>query len=660
VLTLHDLVALPDFALTLVSGAGHAEVAQVLVPVDPDAEWSGVVAARALVVAEPGRIGRPERLVRALAAGGAAGLVLAGTGAGVGAGAGAGAGVGAEVGTGAVAGAGVGVAAEPVSAAADPAVRQLAAAAAAAGVPLLTGAHPLSAWRELAPRVSALTADAARRGQARLAGLLDRLPVPGADERATVRGLAGYLSDALDAQVLVHADGEVLAAAPPAAEAALTPLLGTPPGPRQPLAGGGFAQSVLLAPDGDAALVVGTAVPEPDPVLVGYTAKALRLMVAGLRERRTSGAVDDALRGVRLSAFQLFMTGHAVAAQRVVAGIDGALMDSDTAQVFILDCGRAARDTVLAEAERVLAAQVLAVRCPAYRRHLIFLAPDRTGTRAEEGLHRLVDTFADARALLGGSLAHPLDAVPDAYGEALDCLTRAGRSPDRVAMATRSTGVVDVLDPAAALAWATHLLRPVLTMPRGGAQILETTAMAVEFEMSATARVMGVHRNTVTRRVRQVFDAVGLDQDAILDRVVLSLAAQIVARHGTGAMAGRDPADVPDLHTLLGEPPLRAWAEKVLRPLADDRRDLLRTVREWVRHGCRYEPAAASLGVAAKTVRSRIRAAEPLLEQDLIDELPRVPGESEHRLASVRPLAVALYATTEPGAPRPPLPGGRA
>ncbi|WP_328466945.1 helix-turn-helix domain-containing protein [Streptomyces sp. NBC_00448] len=648
-LTLHDLVAVPDFGLTLVSGDGGAEVEQVLVPADPDAEWGGTPMERALVVADPGRIGRPDRLARALAEGGAAGLVLAGTDAGTGRD------PVTDPGT-------AGPLAEPPVATVRTAVAAaVASAVTAAGVPVLAGPHPVAAWRELAPRVSALGAGAVRRGHARLAGLLDRLPVPGADERSTVRKLAGYLAEALDARVLVHADGEVLAAVP-ASAAALAPLLGTPPGSPQPTAAGDFAQTVMLAPAGDAMLVVATAEPAPDRVLVAYTAKALRLAVAGLRERRVNGAVGDALRGVRLSAFQLFMTGHAVAAQRVVAGIEGSLMDSDTARVFILDCARAARDTVLAEAEHTLAERALAIRCPAYRRHLIFLAPHRTSARAEEGLHRLMDTFADARVLLGGSLAHPLDAVPDAYGEALDCLTRAGRNPDRIAMATRSTGIVDVLAPEAALAWATHLLRPVLAMPRGGGQILETTAMAVEFEMSATARVIGVHRNTVTRRVRQVFDAVGLDQDAILDRVVLSLAAQIVARYGSADRGGRDAdaGTVPDLHTLLSDPALRAWAEKALRPLADDRRDLLRTVREWVRHGCRYEPAAASLGIAAKTVRSRIRAAEPLLERDLIGELPLVPGESEHRLASVRPLAVALYATTGPGVPRPPLPGGRA
>jgi hypothetical protein len=695
VLTLHDLVAAPDFDLTLVTGDGGAEVEQAVVAAEPDTEWTGVtgvVPARALVVADPGRITRPDRLATALAAAGAAGLVLAGVGAG------------------------------------DPKAAEPAAAAAAARVPLLVCPHPIAAWRELAPRVAALGAGAVRQRHARLAGLLDRLPVPGADEHVTVRKLAAYLAEALDAEVLVRADGEVLAAAPasapgpggvaapasvagpagvasaavpasvaglagpaapvgtaagpvgtaagPAAVAAPAGPVATAAGPAplasrldQPsgegirTASGRFVRTVMLAAAGDAALVVVTKEPAPDPVLIAYTANALRLAVAGLRERRTAWAVGDALRGVRLSAFQLLMTGHTVAAQRVAAGIEGSLLDSDAVRVFILDCARAARDTVLAEAELSLAEKALTVRCPAYQRHLIFLAPQQAADRAEEGLHLLMRTFAEHRVLLGGSLVHPLEAVPDAYGEALDSLTRAGRNPDRVAMATRTTGIVDVLAPDAARAWATDLLRPVLAMPRGGREMLETTAMAVEFEMSATARVIGVHRNTVTRRVRQVFDAVGLDQDGVLDRVVLSLAARVLARYGEddrfGRGAGPGAVAVPDLHTLLSEPALRTWADKALRPLADDRRDLLRTVREWVRHGCRFEPAAEALGVAAKTVRSRIRASELLLERDLFGELPvGAPDESEHRLASVRPLAVALYATAADGA-RPPLPGGR-
>jgi predicted DNA-binding protein (UPF0251 family) len=672
VLTVNDLVATADFGLGLVTGGGDREVDHVLVL--PSAEQTGARIGgrieKALVVAGPGLPNGPDRLVRTLADGGAAGLALVG------------------------------------AAADDPRLGVLRATAAATGLPLLASPGTPAAWRELAPRVADLAADAVRRQHARLTGLLDRLPAPDTDERTTLTKLTSFLAAQLDAEVVVRTEEGVLASAPATALAALGPVLepaagsaaapvtgrppasapgrppgsapgpapGSAPGPasgsapgssarsRQPTVPGRFVQVLPLSGAGDATLVVATRQP-PSPTdrgLAAYTAKALNLALAGLRERQAERAVGEAVRGVRLSAFQLLMTGNSVPAQRVMASLAGGLLDCETVQVFVLDCARAGREAVLAEAERTLADEALAVRCPAFDSHVIVVAPHHPHTRPEQGLHRVLDTFADARVLLGGSLAHPLDATADAYVEALDSLTRAGRSPDRIAMATRTTGIVDVLAPAPARAWASHLLHPVLTLPRGGRQVLETTAIAVEFEISAAARVMGVHRNTVARRVRQVFEAVGLDHERILDRVVFSLAAQIDGRHG--ADPGQDPATAPDLHTLLGEPALRAWADKTLRPLADDRRDLLRTVRAWIQHGCRFEAAALSLGIAAKTVRAHIRAAEPLLARDLTTGPPVDDVEAAgHRLASVRPLAVALYATAHDGsAARPPLPGGLA
>ena len=121
-------------------------------------------------------------------------------------------------------------------------------------------------------------------------------------------------------------------------------------------------------------------------------------------------------------------------------------------------------------------------------------------------------------------------------------------SPPRVtATALRRTHQNAGLPADAARAWAARVLDPVLSMPRGGRQLLETAALAVEFEVSVAADVSGVHRNTVARRVRQVFDAVGLDHDRVLDRVVLSLAAQIAGRYGTDRVA--DPAAMAALLT---------------------------------------------------------------------------------------------------------------
>jgi len=607
VLTSQDLAGYEEFGATVVVG-GERELERALVLAGAEVPAGGCE--RALVVVGPG-LEHPAaaHLVRILAEGGAAGLVLAGT------------------------------------APDDPAATELAATAKESGLPLLASGRTLAEWEVLAPQVAALRAGLLERQYARLAGLLDRLPAPGtggvaADERGTVRKLAAYLSEQLDAQVLVRGAGGVLAAAPEA---------------RPPQDQEADTQGRLAIPlNGDATLLVATDRPAaaPDRGLAAYTAKAIGLALAGLGERQAGQAVDEAVRRVRVSALQLLMSGHPVPAQRVIQGISGDLLDSDTARVYIIDCAGAPRDAVLTEAERALRDAALPVRCPAFNRHVIIVAPQLPGRDPEPALLRLLGVFAQERVMLGGSLPHPMEAVADAYGEAMDALALAARTPTRHATASRTTGVLDVLPPEETRAWAIRLLRPVLAMPRGGRQILETAALAVEFERSAAARVVGVHRNTVTRRVQQVFDAVGLDHELILHRVVLSLAAQVVGRYGVG------PApEGPGLHALLTAPEMRCWAEKALRPLAGDRRDLLRTLRVWVGHGCRFEQAAAELGIATKTVRSHIRAAEPLLRRDLVANLPdQAPDESEHRLSSVRPLALALYATTPPGTAPPPLP----
>lgn len=641
--TVAQVARLPRHRAELVVAAGAArEVGHVTVL--PDGQPAPDRAPGVLLVVGPGRA-HPESLPSTLAAAGAAGLVLAG--------------------------------ARPDA----PAPRRVVEAARAYGLPLLTSARSAREWAEPAPGGNtAAPADRESPGAGKgvLAELLEQLPSPGHDVRPAVPRLTAFLAERLGVQVAVGTQDGVLAAAPATARAALAPLLprrGTRPrhgrgeaGQRVPdqrrTVEGRSSRTIPLA--GDAVLVVGpraSAAPsEPVPApgvepgpddLADYTARALSLALSGLREQRARQGVDEALREVRLSAFQLLMTGNTVPAQRVMAGVAHRMLDSDRARVFILDCARAARETVLAEAELAVGDRALVVRCPAFDRHVIVLAPVREGADPEGGLRGLLDTFAPQRVLLGGSLDHPLEAVADAYGEALDALTRSPHSPDRAVVAVRGTGVLDVLPPEPARAWASALLRPVLLLPRGGGPALETAAAALEFEAAAAAEVTGVHRNTVTRRTRQVFDAVGLDQERMLDRVVLSLAVQVLARHGAAPAAGGDPG----LHALLTGPEVRSWGERTLRPLAEDRRDLLRTVRAWVGCGCRVGPAAEATGLAAKTVRAHIRAAELLLDRDLLPGLPAGPQPTTgYRLASIRPLAVALYATAPDGTPRPPLP----
>lgn len=635
-LSLRDLSALPEFGLgPCVSGpaaGADREVQRALIL--SGSQWMGADIANALIVSNTANLRIVDRLLGTLVAGRAAGLVLTDA-----------------------------PAEEDVAAIRDAATRHR--------FPLLVSMRPLTAWRSgLAQRVLDLAAERARRHAATLGELLGQLNA----SHDSVDAISRLLARELRAEVVVRGVDGIVAAVPPTAPLTLASVLQRPDRPHQTTPTGLFAGTVPLAGAGDDVLVVAT--PEPqtraDRDVVAHAANALAFARAPQPRQVDPSTIVTALRGIRLSAFQLLMTGNIAHAQRVLAGVAPGLLDAESARVFIVDCARADRDTVMAEVERSLDGQALAIRCPAYHQHIIVVAPEHDGHDGHDGhgtepeLRKLRQEFSAVGVSVGGSPVRPLAGVGDSYGEAADALSRAAYHPEGVVVtASRSPGLVDILPAAPAGVWAGQFLRPILGMPRAGQQILEATALALEFRTSAAARIIGVHRNTVARRVSQVCAGVGINPDRTLDRIALSLAIQIVGAHPAAVAhpsVGADSAADVSLHDLLVHPQVRTWADKMLRPLADDRRDLIRTLRTWVLAEFNADTAAARLGIATKTVRAHIRAAEPLLEKDLITGLPQdvedEEGDGEQRLSGLRPLTVALYATTPPGDPRPSLPTG--
>lgn len=612
--SLRDLSAIPEFGIGPGAGADREVHCALILSGN---HWIGADIEKAVIVSNVANLRMIDRLLGTLRAGHAAGLVVA-------------------------------------DAPHEASIADIRAAAARHRFPLLTSTRSLAAWKsDLARAVLDLSVFHARRHAARLGGLLEQLK-PSPD---TVANIGALLARELDAEVVVRGADGILAAAPPAAPFSLASVSQHPDRPHQTTPAGLFARTVPLG--ADEFLIVATKDPQTraDREVVAHAATALSFALAP-RPRPSEEPFAAAVRGIRLSAFQLLMTGNATHAQRVMAGVAPGLLDSESARVFIVDCARADRDTVMAEVERTLDSHALAVRCPAYHEHIIVVVPQHPGHDAESELRGLREAFGAADVAVGGSLVHPLEAVGSAYGEAADALARAAHHPERtVITSSRTPGLVDILPAAPARAWADRFLHPILSLPKEGRQILEATAMALEFRTSAAARIIGVHRNTVARRVSQVCAGVGINPERTLDRITLSLAIHIVNTHPQGR---HDHADV-SLHHLLTHPQTRAWADKTLRPLADDRRDLIRTLRAWVLSEFHADATAARLGIATKTVRSHIRAAEPLLERDLITGLPQDAGEEgEQRLSGIRPLTVALYATTPPGGAHPALPAGAA
>ncbi|MCZ9339633.1 helix-turn-helix domain-containing protein, partial [Streptomyces sp. TRM76130] len=72
------------------------------------------------------------------------------------------------------------------------------------------------------------------------------------------------------------------------------------------------------------------------------------------------------------------------------------------------------------------------------------------------------------------------------------------------------------------------------------------------------------------------------------------------------------------LTELLTEPAPRAWAGDLLGRLAPDPRNLRRTLRTWIAVGGNAERTGRTLGLHPQTVRDHVRAAEPVLERQLL------------------------------------------
>ncbi|MFD0509360.1 hypothetical protein ACFQ0G_53640 [Streptomyces chiangmaiensis] len=306
----------------------------------------------------------------------------------------------------------------------------------------------------------------------------------------------------------------------------------------------------------------------------------------------------------------------------------------------------------MAEVEKDLGDAIIPVRCPAYPEHIINVVPVQAGLDPEQDMGRLLTTFEGAEVSVGGSSTYPLGNVGGAYMEALDALSRTEyRKVKMIVNRTKAVGLVDVLPADLARAWASRALHPVLAT--SGQEILNAVAIALEFKTTKAARIIRISRNTLHRRVAKVFADVGCNPGRTLDRIVVSLAIQIIATHGVDTSHDHRVS----LHEVLSVQPVQTWAEKFLRPLATDDRDLLRTVRAWVLAEFDADTAGAQLNIAGRTVRWRIQtAAEPLMERDLITIWPPTDEDpGEQRLSGIRPLTIALYATTPPGGARPAL-----
>ncbi|MFE9681503.1 helix-turn-helix domain-containing protein [Streptomyces sp. NPDC006285] len=372
---------------------------------------------------------------------------------------------------------------------------------------------------------------------------------------------------------------------------------------------------------------------EPRPVLVTVGASALGREAATLVSQaggildllsRASQA-DGGTRGYEAKAAQLrfavltaLLEGNVTMARRMTTGDVPPLLDAERVRVHLLHCPPADRDrltrTYLDPAG--YHGPGLMVNCPVFKEQLICPVADDPGLggrfRQGEVFRRLVEE--NPGYALGVSRPHPLAATAAAYGEAVHALAVARNSPGRLAAYRGRPSLAHVLPRRAALAWARAHLEPLRTVPE---PTLDVIRLAVTFSRSGVARLLHLSRTTVTAHCRRAEEAMGIDLGEVRTRATLDLALSLTALRS-------DPADTvqrvaPPLGELLRAAPATAWAESFLRPLRDTRhRAPYRTLQAWTDANTDARRTAAHLGLSRNTVRAHLRAAERLLNRDLL------------------------------------------
>ncbi|MFJ8186836.1 PucR family transcriptional regulator [Streptomyces sp. NPDC096105] len=369
-------------------------------------------------------------------------------------------------------------------------------------------------------------------------------------------------------------------------------------------------------PSGACVLAVSRATPfgRDASDVVTHTAQVIELLLTAHETRAAGVRLRRAAADLRLAILQLLMVEDTVSARRVAAGLWPGLLDADTACVYVLESDPAVRDRLAAECIDRTREQALVVRCPAVDGHVIVLSP-REATAGD--LRSLVEHHPDT--FVGGSVRQSLARTATAYGQAVSALAVARFRPDRTAVYAERTHPGLLTDPAALRTWAARVLRPLDALPHHTrAELLATTRLGLEFTAVATAKILGVSRNTVRARMDRVESMLGVDFGDVTVRAAVHLAlhTQIDLLDGQGPAGSR--ASARRLAELLSGPAVSAWARELLGRLDDDPRDVRRTLRTWIAAGANAERAAQALGVHAQTVREHVRSAEPALERQLL------------------------------------------
>ncbi|MDW6057843.1 helix-turn-helix domain-containing protein [Streptomyces sp. FXJ1.4098] len=469
-------------------------------------------------------------------------------------------------------------------------------------IPLMVTFAPPERWENVNEHIQSCRAASAEHRAAQLDLLMQQLPAHLADPKAMQR-ITDWLSQSLDAHVLVSEPERVLAAAPgTAAEHLARAII------RQSVEGGTadnvkppHTQLVSLAPatGAETVLAVASRAPfeETETRLIRHAAKLLGLVDQARREYQTATAASVA---ARTATVELLVEGESIKAQRVLDELAPGLLDTDTARVLVIGVPAATRDVAMRRCETALAGRALVIADPGEAHRIVVIHPIRPGEETNDGvlakLRGIMATLGPD-ASLGGSSPYSASLLAEAFQEAVTAQRFAVHQPGSTVLSAETTDFVSLLALREAQRWAAHLLHPVMTLPRPQwQQLRDTLPAAFSYPYTVAARRLGLHRNTITRRVAHAADLLSLDLGTVPHRIAVGLALEVVAQREPDVAPADDATSPPTLPSLLDTPEIRAWADTLLRSAQRDRRDLLTTAVTWLECDARIEPATRALG----------------------------------------------------------------
>ncbi|MGV9313913.1 helix-turn-helix domain-containing protein [Streptomyces sp. NPDC003691] len=351
--------------------------------------------------------------------------------------------------------------------------------------------------------------------------------------------------------------------------------------------------------------------------LVGHAATVLELLLRAAEANADRRRADEAVGHLQSAVWQFLVMGEVSSARRAVAGVRPGLLDTPWVTVLVLETAAGVREATVRECDALVGGQALVVPCPSHPGRAVVVAPFVTGPEAGQ-VKRTLSAYAADRSTvhLGSSSWYPPAGAEAAYQNACRNLV-AAKLALRPSVGHRArTNLSDLLEPDRAGSWALSTLSPLYTVPlQEHVRLMTTMSLGLRYTAVSSAKILGVSRNTVRARMARAAALLGADLDDVRTRATLHIALNFKDLQST---AERGSGEAPRLRHLLTGARVRDWADHVLAPLADDDRDLRRTLCVWIEENCGVDPAARRLDLHPQTVRDHLRSAELLLDKRLI------------------------------------------